>query len=276
MRRTVFLLGAVLALAPTMGQGAPSDKAQTEPTITPLPSPTVTPLIVTPLAGPQKPLEPLAPFLPLPVIPQPQAAPGLTGLTAAVAAAVTAPILAAKPAPSVTTQAPPPLPVAATPPLSKEPPSKSAKMWTNRAVNLRVGPSVESRVLAEVDSGVEVETVDDPRPIEGWTRIRLKHDGIGYVSTSYLTARASQPRLEECALPEDHAAAARTIAPGTLVRATADAFMRLGPSCSDKVVDTLEKGRRMTVRGVEGNWYRVEGQGWPRVYIRRGLLEPVK
>jgi SH3-like domain-containing protein len=234
MRRCLALFGVVGMILPALGR---ADEAMP----TPLPPPTVVMPVLTPKnANP--------PFDSTNVLSPPPVIEGMAKGAAPVAAEMSPPPRAGKAAPA-------------------------GRLWTTASVTLRGGPSADAAMVDELTPGTEVRVVAGPQAAE-WTRVRTADGQQGYIRSSYLAGREPKPDPSETVCEAGGAVEAAPISPGGSGRALADANLRAAPSCDARVLDVLNRGARVTVIDREGDWYRVEGQGWQRVYVHRSMLGP--
>jgi len=238
---------AILVLATMWG-------AATAGTTTPVPEPTAVMPTLTPMSN-DKSLRPVEPWGPAPVRSSPLGPlPDLDPIAAPAGVQVAAPSAAPRAEP-----APKPAP---------------REMWTNASVRLRAGPSTDTRVVDELTTDTRVTPASDGSKVPDWVKVRAG-ETAGWLKSSYLTAKAPvRGGSGDCGPTTGETA---PIVPGAAARGIDETVrMRAGPACSEKVLDQLEPGVVVKVIGVEGEWYAVAGQGWERVYIRRGLLLPAR
>lgn len=230
------------------------------PPLPPLPPPSPPPEpSPAPLAVQEEP-EPATSDATVPEVPRQPVAPAPVEVVAAVAATVS----------------PPPVP-------ARKPPTPAAaskrRVWATESVYVRAAPDPRARIVDGLATGDALDRLPGDEEEDGWVRVGRDGRPLGFVAGRYLSDAPPKPgrRESDCTLPDDLPDAPRQIAaPGTRMRALADAYMRAGPTCEARALDVLETGAMVTVTGHSDGWYEVRGQGWPRAYISMRLLTEMR
>lgn len=128
----------------------------------------------------------------------------------------------------------------------------AATVNSSSGLNLRSKANTSSSVVKLLDDGDIVVILD--RTSSTWYKVN--HEGsVGYVNTDF---------LENILTKENFNAAGQVT--GSSVR------MRSGPSTSDSIVGTYNKGTKMNVIGINEGWYKVQYNG-KTGYIRSDYFE---
>ncbi len=136
---------------------------------------------------------------------------------------------------------------------------------TASALNFRDAPDMSGEVIGLASEGTAVEVLED---LGEWCRVRWNGQE-GYMASEYLAQEEPAPAPVQEPAAEPAAGAEAEEAPGTEEPAwprtgvlTGDSVrFRAGPSLEDDIYGYFDSGARVTVLGLEEDWYQVEYGG---------------
>ena len=114
------------------------------------------------------------------------------------------------------------------------------------ALRLRSEPSTSSSTLAYLNTGAQVEILED---LGDWLQVSYK-GSTGYLFASYVSSSANASVVS--------AAAAESVAGATGVITGSTVNFRSGPSMDDSIITTLTDGTELTIVSVTEDWCMVD------------------
>lgn len=126
--------------------------------------------------------------------------------------------------------------------------AESGTVNTN-ALRLRSEPSTTSPTLAYLNTGAQVEILED---LGDWYKVSYK-DSTGYLFASYVSSSASASVVST--------AAAESLAGETGVVTGSTVNFRSGPSTDDAVLATLSDGAELIINSITEDWCLVDWEG---------------
>lgn len=117
-------------------------------------------------------------------------------------------------------------------------------------LNVRKGPGTSYLITAYLTNNTIVDILGEQN---GWYNIRLKDGKEGYVSKQYIQDISSSPNV-----PNNNQGAVSSDLQGEVINVSTNLNVRSGAGTNYSVVAYLLPGKKVTVKGTSGEWYKIE------------------
>ncbi|NLB20457.1 MAG: SH3 domain-containing protein [Clostridium sp.] len=136
---------------------------------------------------------------------------------------------------------------------------QSSKMVTTANLNMRIGPSINDKIIRTLPRGTEVSVISTSN---GWAKVNYS-GSVGYCSLNYLRPVSTQPP-----------------ATNITMKTTAHLNMRTGPSTNNPVIRVIPQGAEVLVTNRSGGWAKVAYNGsegyCSLTYLTDEIIPPVQ
>lgn len=162
---------------------------------------------------------------------------------------------------------------------AQQPPQNIARITNANVLNLREGPSTNTRSVATAERGTVVELTGFRTADTGWVQIRHPNGAVGWVKPRYLDTNANLAALTvwdgQSAPPDASVGLPQPSREATVARA-AYVNVRTGPGMGYAVATQLANGTQVQLSGfrnVDATWVMIEDGGGMRGWIHTNFLD---